>query len=282
MSAWGTSLYSNDADNDIRGDYVDKLKRGKTNEVATRELIEENSDIIGSVEEEPLFWFALADTQWNYGRLLSEVKEKALQFLLQEKELERWAESGLEQSNKWKTTLNILEEKLQSPQPLQKKVSKYRFFQCKWQLGDVFAYRFSSDFSNESGLLGKYVLFKKVSEDTWWPGHRIPVIRIYKWIGTEIPKIAEVYELEYLPLCTRFKYHNKTFEYDIKLVTESEKSIPKENLTFVGNISGNDIVPFRGHDFWTGYYPVGWEKSKCNTKFEQYIIHMYNYWINEN
>ena len=29
-------------------------------------------------EEEPSFWFALADTQWKYGRLLPEVKEKAI------------------------------------------------------------------------------------------------------------------------------------------------------------------------------------------------------------
>ena len=77
----GTSLYANDAASDIRGDYVDKLRRGKTNEEATRELIEKNREIMGDVEEEPLFWYALADTQWNYGRLLPEVKEKALYFL---------------------------------------------------------------------------------------------------------------------------------------------------------------------------------------------------------
>ena len=72
MGAWGTSLYANDATSDIRGDYVDKLRRGKTNEEATEEIIYENRDIMGDVEEEPLFWYALADTQWNYGRLLPE------------------------------------------------------------------------------------------------------------------------------------------------------------------------------------------------------------------
>ena len=33
---------------------------------------------MGDVEEEPLFWYVLADTQWNYDRLQPEVKEKAL------------------------------------------------------------------------------------------------------------------------------------------------------------------------------------------------------------
>lgn len=75
MGAWGTSLYANDTTCDIRGDYIDKLRRGKSNEEATQELIDQYKDIEGDREEEPLFWFALADTQWNYGRLLPEVKE---------------------------------------------------------------------------------------------------------------------------------------------------------------------------------------------------------------
>lgn len=42
MGTWGTSLYDNDSTSDIRGDFLDKLKRGKTNEEATRELVDEN------------------------------------------------------------------------------------------------------------------------------------------------------------------------------------------------------------------------------------------------
>lgn len=60
MGTWGTGLYSNDSACDIRGDYIDKLKRGKTNDEATQELINSNRDIMGDVEEEPLFWFALS------------------------------------------------------------------------------------------------------------------------------------------------------------------------------------------------------------------------------
>ena len=67
MGTWGTSLYDNDSTGDI-GDFyfLDKLKRGKTNEEATKELVDENMNT-GDTEEEPLFWLDLADTQWNYG-----------------------------------------------------------------------------------------------------------------------------------------------------------------------------------------------------------------------
>ena len=101
MGAWATSLYANDTTCDIREEYVDKLKRGKTNEEATLELIEQNREIQGDVEEEPLFWFALADTQWNYGRLLPNVKERAVFFLEKREELDRWKDAGEKKLNAW-------------------------------------------------------------------------------------------------------------------------------------------------------------------------------------
>ena len=117
MGAWGTSLYENDTTCDIRDDYIDKLKRGKNSEEATNELICQNREIVGDIEEEPLFWYALADTQWEYGRLLPEVKEKALFFIEQKKELERWKESGKEKYTAWRETLTALKEKLNVPAP---------------------------------------------------------------------------------------------------------------------------------------------------------------------
>lgn len=283
MGAWGTSLYANDAACDVRDEYVERLRHGKTNVEVTRELINSNQDIMGDVEEEPLFWFALADIQWNYGRLLPEVKEKALFFLTQDIELERWKESGKKQLNEWKNTLDKLKEKLLSPLPPEKKVSKYRLYQCKWSLGDVFAYCFSSEYSKEKGFYGQYVVFRKVSEDTWHPGHIVPVIQVYKWIGGCIPCLDELSNIDLLPaFCTPLMLNNlqnKTLSYKIKLLSESEKAIPNDNLKFLGNLPGDDLVPFQGHEYWTGYGDVGWESSKYNNKFEHYIIDMYLAWL---
>lgn len=280
MGAWGTSLYANDSASDIRGDYVDKLRRGKTNEEVTRELIEAYHSIMGDLEEEPLFWFALADTQWNYGRLLPIVKDKALYFLSQDMELKRWEESDPKKKDAWIKTLDKLKEKLERPQPPVKKVSKYRLYQCKWQLGDVFAYRFTSDYSREKGFEGKYAIFRKVSEDSWWPGHICPVVQFYKWIGNVPLSIEKLPELELLPAFYSpevFKNHkDKKLEYQLVLITESEKSIPKDNLTYLGNLPGDDIVSRK--DYWVGYYRIEWETSKHIPKLEHYFIDQYLAW----
>lgn len=210
---------------------------------------------------------------------------KALFYLSQDKELERWQESGQKQMNAWKRTLETLKEKLNSPQPPIKKVSKYRFYKCKWNLGDIFAYQFTGKYSEEKGFKGKYVVFRKVSEDTWWPGHIVPVVQVYKWIGSDIPSIDKLYDFDLLPAfyspLVFEKFPDKILEYKIKLLSDSERAIPKENLTFLGNLSGNDLVEFRGHNYWTGYYAVGWESSRYNTKFEHYIIDIYLAWKDE-
>ena len=285
MGTWGTSLYANDTACDIRGDYVDKLKRGKSNEEATKELIEENKEIEGDFEEEALFWFALADTQWNYGRLLPEVKKKALFFLENEKELERWREAGGKKLNSWLKTLAEFRIKLNSPLPEKKKISQYRFYQCPWKLGDMFAYQFSSEYSKERNFYGKYIVFRKVSEDTYWPGHIIPVVQVYKWISDEIPQIEDVKTKvlliqNFMPETLVHKPYIEP-KYSIKLITTSKKMLPKNNLTFLGNFFGDDLIVFQGHEYLTDNIGVGWNGNGYNNNFEQYIIDRYLAWSDQ-
>ena len=276
MGAWGTSLYANDSASDIRGDYVDRLRQGQSNEEVTQELIKMNQDIMGDVEEEPLFWFALADTQWNYGRLLPKVKEKTLFFLSQDGELQRWKESGEKQLNAWIKTLEKLKEKLLTPQPAEKKIYKYRLYQCKWNFGDVFAYQLNSEDSKEKGVFGKYIVFRKVSEDVLWPGHIVPSVNVYQWIGSDIPSLDEVKQMTLLPQkwlpVVYEKKPNKEKEYLFNLLTESERAIPKDKLKFIGNLPGNDFIPYRGPKYYSGNAGEYWDQ------FEKEILQQYFAW----
>lgn len=270
MGAWGTSLYANDAASDLRGDYLHLLRSGNTNDAATDQLIENNKNMLNDPEEAPLFWYALADTQWNYGRLLPEVKENALRCLKNRtEELERWQDSGEKIVSKWIATLDALEEKLSRSQPPEKKVSKYRLYQCKWALGDVFAYQFSGEYSKQTGYFGKYIVFRKISETFFYPGHIIPVVQIYSWVGDHVPlNLEEVYNTPILPAiagCHRDYY---------ALLTTSARSIPKENITWLENRPGPDLVPYPDDEYyWFNFVlNVGWEGSCWNRKLEKTVI----------
>ena len=282
MGAWGTSLYANDTACDLRGDYVEKLRNEKSDNDATQELIAQWTDTLGDSEEAPLFWFALADTQWNYGRLSEEVKEKALFYLMKDTDLDRWRESGETKASAWEKTLHDLEKKLNSPQPPRKKVPLYRIYRCKWNLGDTFAYRLISDYSKAMGYGGWYAAFRKVSEDVWYPKHIVPVIQVFLWLSETQPTLEKLKNVPVLPAFKKPQNVNKeqikAVSPNIKLICESEKSIPKQSLTFLGNIPGQDLIPFKGYDYWTGYAPIGWEASKYNHRIEHYIIDMYQAW----
>ena len=134
----------------------------------------------------------------------------------------------------------------------------------------------------EKNFYNHYIIFRKVSEDFCWPGHIVPVVQVYKWIGKDIPAIESLVnksllEQRFYPNVLESK-PNKKKEFKIKLLSTSQNVIPKDNLSFLGNIPGDDLIPFRGYDYWTGYTEVGWESSRYNTKFEHYIIDMYLAW----
>lgn len=75
MGMWGFDLYQNDMTLDIKDEFEKLLSTGKTSQEITDEMLAEYRSIIGDIDEESLFWFALADTQWNWGVLLPPVKQ---------------------------------------------------------------------------------------------------------------------------------------------------------------------------------------------------------------
>ena len=295
MGAWGTSLYANDTTSDVRGDYLDKLRRGKTNEEATRELIDENQSIMGNEEEEPLFWFALADIQWNYGRLLPPVKEKALEFLEKDGDITVWKESAKKKDYEaWLQIREKLKEKLLMPQPALKKVYKYRTYHCKWKVGDVYAYRFDSEYSKQRGFYGKYMVFRKTGEARSWPPTIIiPVVQIYEWIGDQIPDLKQVMAWKkylrnesYLGYRARkiekkFRGYEEEYYTRFHIETTSERVIPKSQLTYIGNIYGDedkDQVKNVEAINYLGAYPLYWQKQKSNFRIEEEVINLYLSW----
>ena len=280
MGTWGTSLYENDITKDVRDDYIELLCSGKSDEEATEAMIEAYIEIFGK-EDESLFWLALADTQWDYGRLQSSVKEKAL-FFINDLVDERWHDEGAHKETAWNETVQAVKYKIEKKQPKKKNVLKRQSFHCQWPLGAVFAYRFFSDYSKEKGFWGKIVVFRKVSEDVWYPKHVVPVVNFYRWVGNNFPSIEEVNHFDKLPVYspqeTDRRRRNDSNIYNIDLVAESDKDIPIDSLYCLGCIKGDDLKVFQGFDFWTGYSIANWESTKGNWKIEKKLINLLIEW----
>ena len=251
MGTWGTGLYSDDYTCDIRGDYNDRLRRGMSHEEVLKSILDENTDVYGT-DDEPSIWYALADIQWRYGHLMPEVKEKALAFLERADEDDRWETPQL--ASKRRQVLAKLKEKLLSDPPPEKKVSKYQYYHCPWKLGDVFAYQFHTKDAEAAGVMGQYIVFRKITEEWCWPGHIVPVVHIYEWMGKEIPTLEEIRKLPILVVHKIARIERK--KYLFSLCVTSKRSVPQKYLTYIGNIQDDKL--FEYCDETVGYEGRGW------------------------
>ena len=196
---WGFELYQNDTSLDVKDEFEELYNTGNTVQDITDKLTEDYKSIMGDIDEEPLFWLALADTQWNLGVLMPWVKEKALYWIEKDSGMFNCQSIDMSVKAKRRKTLDELQAKLLSPQPLVKKTVKKRIYKCQWKLGDVFAYQLESDLAKERGLYGRYFLIQKVDEGIWHPGHIVPIVYVKITSDTNLPSNVEEYnQLEYV------------------------------------------------------------------------------------
>ncbi len=272
MGAWGANLYQDDVALDVKDEYKDILRRGKTNEEAMQEIIDKYQELLEDAEDRGVFWLALADTQWNLGRLDEQVKEHALEVIELGTDLKRW-ESNEKLYNKRKEILEKLKEKLLSPQPEEKRMPKYRTYKCEWKNGDVFAYQLKSEYAKEQGLEGRYLIIQKIDEIDWYPCSTIPLVRVKITEDKTIPKTEkEIDELRYIQ--TGYCLYERRFwgqdasrpleeqiigksfntdeygllpEYMASIIITS-KNMTKGKLTYLGNYTNvtppqNEFIP---------------------------------------
>ena len=305
MGMWGVKLYQNDMAADIRDEFEESFRNGKTCQKISDELIECYSGVIGNIEEEPVFWFALADTQWNYGVLLPFVKEKALYWIDNECELLKSRVMDSANKKNRETVLRALKTKLLSPQPPIKPKIKKRIYQCQWKLGDVFAYKMESELAKEKKLDGGYLLIQKIDENVWDCGHVVPIVYVKISVDGQLPtNVIEYDKLKYIQ--TGFAKYEERFwpidmsrpqedvfekskidykvdeygflpKYRATLLNTSKKIIPSK-LIYVGNFISalrpkNEFIPHSKINIPV----VSW---KCfNETFETTMIKRY-YWHN--
>lgn len=223
MGQWGNSLYQDDVAEDVRDYYKEQLRYGKSGNEITKSLIEHNEPMLSDSDDAPLFWFALADTQWDMGRLEDFVKEKAL-YYIRKKAMSQYEKIEGSRSIIQLETIRRLEEKLLSPQPPKKKISQHRLYHCPWKVGDVYSYPLESDYAKEKHLCGCFFLFQKIGETVCHPGHTIPIVWVKIAKRYELPTDETMYnKLEFVQTSAiKFDPFIEEFHIDSRGLTEQE------------------------------------------------------------
>lgn len=248
MGFWGPALFSNDITGDVKDTYLELLKNQATDDEAYNKTFAEYEELFGT-DEEMLFWYALADTQWNVGRLSYHVKETALK-LIAEKAVPEEAREDEVFYVKYQNTLKKLEEKLNSPQKARKRFpKKIEYVTNPWNVGDVYAYQFNQKESVEKGLYGKYILMQKIGNFKFYQYGTHSVVQVFDGVFDELPDLNVINEMRILPMVYppgKFPLENcpksfdefvSPFETSLKMgiVYSRIREYPKKNLFFIGN-----------------------------------------------
>jgi hypothetical protein len=187
MGAWGTAIFSDDTACDVRDDYRALLADGYSGPAATTRLLREWKEELADEDDGPIFWLALAATQWQCGRLEARVKAKAVRILDSRSSLGRWsAANDPKLLKRRRAALEKLRGQLLSPQPAARKFRRPGPAAGERKVGEVLAYRLRS---------GRLVLLHLVGPGRGGLAGNAPVFAALDWIGKTLPDAAAIRRL---------------------------------------------------------------------------------------
>ena len=242
MGYWGVGLYQNDVSCEVKEEYLRALKDGSDNNVAVELVITKYNDYIEDDDDSVCYWLALADTQWNYGRLTSDVFNKAIEIIDKEECLAIWYEESKKTGDKRRKVLDDLKKKLESPQPPKKRIPKQRRYICPWKIGDVFAFQINNEEFNQHPLFHRWIVLQKVGNVEWYPCHTIPVMTAINSLKTTCPTLEEISEFRFIKIGKHYFQRDNQglpigdfkYDYDFGLVMTSKRNIP-DTFVYLGN-----------------------------------------------
>lgn len=181
MGAWGTALYSDDTTCDVRDDYVNYLKRGLSDSEALSTVLNRFGDLLENREIACLVYFALSDTAWKYGRLDSNIRQRALNLIEQGGDIFVWERDAPAEVPGRKRALAALQKKLMSEQPPRKEIKVVKQAPKKIrttaEVGTVFLLPLSSNLHAAMVLVGYQELEKSIEPNFValdWRGDSLP------------------------------------------------------------------------------------------------------------
>ena len=114
MGTDGIGIFSDDVACDVRDQFIELLAAGTPASEASDALQQLWSEAIADADDGPVFWLALAATEWKYGVLTPDVRDRALAVIASGEDLTRWDGSAGRRRAK---VLAELQRQLESPQP---------------------------------------------------------------------------------------------------------------------------------------------------------------------
>ncbi|MEZ5307253.1 MAG: hypothetical protein R2684_08930 [Pyrinomonadaceae bacterium] len=176
MGTWGVAIFSDDLAADLRGDFRELVGEGLSPSEATERLMAQYASSLDDPDEMPVFWIALALTQWKLGRLEPRTKTKALRVIDDGTDLSRWDDP--KNRAKRAAVLAKVRAELLSTQPPAKRVPRTVKEANNWEIGEIIGFQL---------LSGNWTLFRVIGHHTD-KGGRFAVCELLNWVDEQLPR----------------------------------------------------------------------------------------------
>lgn len=230
MGTWGTAIFSDDIAADVRDEFTAFIGEGLSGEEATERLVAKWSPDLGDQDVAPVFWIALAATQWKLGRLSGRAHAEALRVIGDGSDAKRWSHDGKLLASRLKH-LAKLEATLNSPQPQPRRVRPRFINRCDWVPGELIAYITRS---------GARVLFRVIGFHTD-AGGTSPVCEILDWPGSELPDQHAAKRLR--PRARVRGYRQAGSDDQLMIGATSAREIPYDRIFRTGIVTRSSSRP---------------------------------------
>jgi hypothetical protein len=144
MAAWGPGIFSDDVACDVRDAFREFIGAGDSPEDATAKTLEFRAETFADIDDGKVAWLALALTQWRCGRLVTSVRDKALQIIAEGGDSQRW-ENAADRRERIQV-LQKAKRDLLSPQRPPVAIKTTHLSVTPYTEGDVLAYRHPSGY----------------------------------------------------------------------------------------------------------------------------------------
>jgi hypothetical protein len=183
VGAWGTAIFADDTASDVRDEWRDAILDELSPEDATQRLLESFAEYLEDAETETVFWMALAAAQMETGRLLPDVRDRALAIIDAGGDVDRWREDGdASLARRRARVLERLAAKLRGPQPKPKRLRRPVAVSVPLEVGDVVRVRAQRDGEHDA------LVVVVGHGEGLAQGELYPIVAPLDWDGRELPK----------------------------------------------------------------------------------------------
>jgi len=225
MGTWGAGLYQDDTACEVREGYVKNLKEGLSDVAAARKILDGYKKSLRNAQVETNVYFALADTQWQYGRLDPAIKKHALALIKARADLANWKEDAPELVSSREKVLASLKARLESKQKPRRVIKVVPPNPPKtWtdaKLGTIFLLPLSKS---------SYAALVLVANVESGGRKKIPMFSVLNWKGRKEPTAAELNKAKFIEV-PEDSHPNGEKSQHVGFLTMDDRESPLTSLT---------------------------------------------------